>query len=288
MAAPSFTARGLLQRYNSAQVQGLLLGAQRIDIDAANPTPQRLRQMLRWLKFFGLLFREEPTAQREKPTEQREEPTERREEPRGAQGNLHLVLDGPLSVLEGSTRYGLQLAEFFPALLLWPPPWRLHAMVRLRAGGGLHELIAEPHPHLRSHYPDHGQWVPDSARRFADEVNALDSPWRCEAAEDVLMRPGNRYLVPDFVLRRPDQPRPVLLEQLLQPDPDSLPGRLHLAEGVAEARYLFACRGTPALQEVVGDEPGVYLYKRNLTASAFLDWLEGKGPRRRGPRRGDA
>jgi hypothetical protein len=260
MAAPSFTARGLLQRYNSAQVQGLLLGAQRIDIDAANPTPQRLRQMLRWLKFFGLLFREEP---------------------RGAPGNLHLVLDGPLSVLEGSTRYGLQLAEFFPALLLWAPPWRLHAMVRLRAGGGLHELIVEPHPHLQSHYPDHGQWVPDSARRFAAEVNALDSPWRAEAAEDVLMLAGNRYLVPDFVLRHADEPEPVLLEQVLIPVPETLPERLTLAKTVTGQRYVIACRATPAIQEAVRDEADVFLYKRNLTASAFVDWLEGRGPARR-------
>ena len=259
LAAPQFTSRALLHRYNVAQVQGLLLGAQRIEIDAERPNPRRLRQILRWLKFFGLLFREEPGA---------------------PEARLRLTIDGPLSVLEGSTRYGLQLAEFFPALLLWPQAWRLKAWVRLRAGGGLHELIAEPHPFLRSHYPDHGQWVPDSARRLVDEINALGLSWRAEAADDVLMLAGNRYLVPDFVLRHPERPQPVLLEHLLHPDPETLPGRLELARAAPQARYLYACRGTPAVQEAVNGDPGVFLYKRNLTAAALVDWLEGKAPKR--------
>jgi predicted nuclease of restriction endonuclease-like RecB superfamily len=255
---PSLQAVSLLHRYNVAQVQGLLLGAQRIEIEAASPSPQRLRQLLRWLKFFGLLFGEEQSAG----------------------GGFRMVVDGPLSVLEGSTRYGLNLAEFFPALLLWPPPWRLRALVRLRSGGGLHELVVEPHPHLHSHYPDQGQWVPDSAKRFVEEFNRLGRAWRAEPADELLMLPGNRYLVPDFVLRHPDRPQPVMLEHLLHPDPEFLPGRIALARLASGVQYVLACRATPALKQAVPDGQNLYLYRRNLTPSTFLDWLEGRSPRR--------
>ena len=90
------------------QAQGLLLTAERLDIRAPWPEPLRLRQLLRYLKFFGLLFQTSGGSRGE---------------------GLHVRVDGPLSVLESSNRYGLQLAEFLPALLLWDPPWQAEAEV---------------------------------------------------------------------------------------------------------------------------------------------------------------
>jgi len=251
LKAPDFTPGQLLLRFNSAQIQGLLLGAQRVVVEGGRQSPQRLRQILRWLKFFGLLFRSATD---------------------GAEG-LRVGIDGPLAVLEASTRYGLQLAEFFPALLLWPPPWKMRAQVRLRSGGGLHELLVEPDPYLRSHYPDRGQWVPQSARGFVEQVRALGSSWQAEPAEGVLMLADNRYLVPDFLFRHPRRTQTVLVEHLLQPSPEILADRLALARAVESPRYLFACRGTPAMREAAAGA-AVFLYKRNLTAAAFVDWLE--------------
>ncbi|MEE8434272.1 MAG: DUF790 family protein, partial [bacterium] len=68
------TPEALLYRYNTALVQGLLSHAERVTIEAQWPPPARLRQLFRYLKFFGLLYREAPS-----PTD-----------------GLALVVDGPL------------------------------------------------------------------------------------------------------------------------------------------------------------------------------------------------
>ncbi|HEX7928860.1 MAG TPA: DUF790 family protein [bacterium] len=242
-------AERLLIRYNVAQVQGLLLRSDRVRIQAPWPAPQRLRQLLRWLKFFGLLFTVEESGT----------------DPARA---IVLTVDGPLSILEGPNRYGMNLAQFFPALLMWEGDWRLSAEVRLKGRGAADTLEVEPHPALRSHYPDHGQWVPDDVRTFVDAFNATPGPWLVEAADDVLLLPGNAFLVPDFRFRHTPSGRTLLMEHVLHPTPERIAALLQRGAASGE-RYTVAMRQfkTPSA------DPSVFTYRRTLTPAPVREWL---------------
>ncbi len=245
------TPERLLHRYNVAQVQGLLLRADHVRIRAFWPTPQRIRQLLRYLKFFRLLFVIEMVTTPEKTW-------------------LELTVDGPLSVLEGATRYGLNLAQFFPALLLWEGSWLLSAEVRLRGRGAAEVLEVEPHPGLRSHYPDQGQWVPEDVRGFVGAFNAAGGGWRAEPAEDVLLLPGNAYLVPDYRFVHDASGRTVTLEHVLHPTPERIATLLQRV-AAAPRRYVLATRQSPSLPA----SPRVFTYRRTLTPAALRAWLDG-------------
>jgi predicted nuclease of restriction endonuclease-like RecB superfamily len=253
----------LLQRYNVALVQGLLLRADSLEVRAPWPEPVRLRQLFRWLKFFGLLF-------------------EARREPDGA---LSLRVDGPLSVLEHAGRYGVNLAQFFAALLLWRGPWRMQARVRVGRRAQPAELALEPHPWLVSPLPDHGAWVPDAVRDFVAAFNAQPGPWRARPAERVVALPGNAYLIPDFEFVAEDGRR-VLLEHVPHADPERIARLLRLAAQAASPAaasasggdapfhgYWIACKRADRLP----DDPNLIAYRRALLAGPVRQKLEAEG-----------
>ncbi len=263
------TPEGLLYRYNVAQVQGLLLRAERLTLTAPPPGPARLRQLFRYLRFFGLLFEVKSSPARPGGGAVR---VSREEDERGG---LTLVVDGPLSLLESGSRYGLNLAQFFPALLLWGPPWQLSCDLTPRAGGAAATLELAPHPHLRSHYPDHGQWVPEDARQFVAGFNGLGGPWRAAPADEIITLPGNAYLIPDFVFRRPGSDGPFFLEYLRYPVAEQVRRRLELVEANGVSGYLVACRAVPALRELEQRAPGLFTFRRGLLPGQFRKFLDG-------------
>ena len=245
----------LILRYNVAQVQGLLLRAERLTLRSPRPAPQRLRQLFGYLKFFGLLFQVTP-----------------RED-----GQLELVLDGPLSLLESGGRYGLNLAQFLPALLHWDAPWTLHAALTPRPGRPAAELELSPQPLLKSHYPDRGQWVPEELRRFAAAFNGLGDAWRVEPTEEVLPLKDNAYLIPDFAFLRNGR-RACYLEYLRYPVRAHLEGRLALIGKNRLADYVVACRGVPAVLPLAESSPWVFTFRRTLLPGQVMQFLEALPP----------
>ncbi len=248
------TAEGLLYRFNVAQVQGLLLRAGQITLRSPWPSPKRLRQLFRYLKFFGLLFRQEPDGQ----------------------GELVLVMDGPLSVLESGSRYGLNLAQFLPVLFLWEQPWRLSCTLIPRPGQKEARLELEPHPFLKSHYPDHGQWVAEEVRQFVERFNGLGGRWLAAPAEELVSLPGNHYLIPDFAFRSLGGGVEFQLEYLQYPSQDQLAKRLRLIDECKLDNYLLACRDVPALRGLTGNEGRVLAYRRTLLPTQVSKFLTGR------------
>ncbi len=286
----------LLLRYNVALVQGLLLRADAVEVRAPWPAPARLRQLFRWLKFFGLLFEaqrvanpeSDPAAHRAADGDAgRDAGREARGagEPRGGDSALRLAVDGPLSVLEHASRYGVNLAQFAAALLLWPGPWTLAARVRVGKRAQAAALELEPHPWLKSPLPDQGAWVPEAVRDFVAAFNAQPGPWRAAPAERVVPLAGNAYLIPDFEFAAADGRR-VLLEHVLYPAPERIARLLERArqagaEGRAPAHppagdappfqaYWIACKRAVGLPE----DPRLLAYRRTLLASQVRAKLE--------------
>jgi hypothetical protein len=256
----------LLLRYNVALVQGLLLRADALEVRAPWPEPARLRQLFRWLKFFGLLF---------------EAHREGHGEGAPAGGGLRLTVDGPLSVLEHAGRYGMNLAQFCAALLLWPGPWRLAARVRVGRRAQPAALELEPHPWLKSPLPDQGAWVPEAVRAFVAAFNAQPGSWRAEAAERVVPLPGNAYLIPDFEFVAGDGRR-VLLEHVLYPAPERIARlleRARQAEGlVRNAPGREAGSASAAAREATATGGPVREAEPSAAAAQRFAPAEGAGP----------
>ena len=170
---------GLIERYNVAQIQGVLYAAKEIVVDLGREADARL--VFHYVKKMGLIYRLETTAR-----------------------GYRLHLDGPLSIFGGTRKYGLRLAKFLPGLLL-TSPWRLSATVEWKGRDALLELDSEKGD-LMSHYlgPRDAHEGDDVREAFvrAWERAKDTGGWSLEAGSGVLPFPELKTaLVPDFTLK---------------------------------------------------------------------------------------
>ena len=171
----------LIERYNVAQVQGVLYAARELVVDLDRGADARL--VFHYVKKMALIYNLEPT-------------------PRG----YRLRLDGPLSIFGGTRKYGLRLAKFLPGLLL-TSPWRLSANVEWKGRDALLELDSEKND-LTSHYlgpkdANEGDDVRDAFVRAWERAKDTGG-WELGAGSGVLPFPElKNALVPDFTLKNP-------------------------------------------------------------------------------------
>jgi predicted nuclease of restriction endonuclease-like RecB superfamily len=170
----------LLHRYNIALVQGLLLHARQVTISITKPAPKHLRQLFRHIKFQQLMYRIRPTDE-----------------------GVVITLDGPASLFGLSTRYGMSLANFFPAVPLQPGPWTLTAELKYRRRN---RPMVIGHEHgLVSHLPDTGTWQSREELWLEERFRKLDSDWTIQPGSEVLNLGGESVVVPDFTFRSGDR-----------------------------------------------------------------------------------
>jgi predicted nuclease of restriction endonuclease-like RecB superfamily len=200
----------LIHRFDLAQAQGMLYRAYSLIITARPNEPARYKQLLKYTKFFGLMLTVEgdPTF------------------------GFTLTLDGPTSLFGGTTRYGLAMAKFLPALL-HVTKWDLSAALKPRRDLAWVDPTDEEWQYgltsedgYISHYKppeDH-----DSALEtgFADRFSKLETPWRLEREVDLVPVPGG-VILPDFRLIHPDG-RSVLVEIVGYWRPDYLRKKFEL------------------------------------------------------------
>jgi predicted nuclease of restriction endonuclease-like RecB superfamily len=184
------TAERLLQRYNVGLAQAVLFRSTGVVVHVRGEPPQRYRQLFRQVKFRRLICEVENTGP----------------------GAFRLSLDGPLSLFSATQKYGLQLAQFLPAVVLcrdfdlraelrWGPQ-RKPKTFALSSGDG-----------LVAHAADAGTYVPPEVAMFAELFRARAAGW--SLAEETEVRPlGEGFWVPDFRLVEKATGRAVLLEIL--------------------------------------------------------------------------
>lgn len=179
-ASPDWSGEDLIFRYNAALVQAILLRAEDLRVTLPQPAPVRIRQMIRYLRFFELLHAS-----------------------RVSDDGVVFTVDGPASVLKGARRYGLQMARFFPALLL-QENFRGEATIKWPRKRGRTTLVLEPSKRLRSWYPDTGAWTPKELGELTTRLaGAVGEGWEVRPGEEVLPLDGQVLLVPDLVLAGP-------------------------------------------------------------------------------------
>ena len=173
---------GLLQRYNIALVQGLLVYAESIAATAADSEPAELRRLFKYLKFFRLLAE-----------------VKRLPRPRGGKSAVSLSISGPYSLFANTRKYALQLAAFFPALVNLEE-WSIRVKVKMGAKRG--ELKLDQSAGLVSHYRNFSSYVPEEIRMFHALFRKEVTSWKI-VGESPFIDGGNQELVfPDLSFRR--------------------------------------------------------------------------------------
>ena len=180
----------LLQRYNVALAQAVLLRAVRVHVTIHNEPPQRYRQLLRRLKFHRLLCEFE----------------------RAGADSYVLHLDGPLSLFSATQKYGLQLALFLPGVLLCKN-FELKAELRWGTQKKTKVFLLTHRDRLVWPGADTGMFVPPELSLFVESFRKRIADW--ELREETEVYPlGSGFWVPDFRLVHRASGKSVLLEVL--------------------------------------------------------------------------
>ncbi|MEZ4390297.1 MAG: DUF790 family protein [Polyangiales bacterium] len=251
-AVAPVTATALLQRYNLALAQAVLLRATSLTLRVAASDPQRYRQLFRYIKFYRLMHAVTGTA---------------------ATG-YEITLDGPLSLFQLSQKYGLQLAEFLPALALCPS-WTAQAEVLWGKDRKRYTLRVSSEDGLVSHYPDTGQYVTREEQWLLDRLDAVGGAWSVERRGEILDLDGRGVLIPDLALRHADG-RVAWLEIVGFWKRDWLAARLALLRDAAPKNLILAVpwrlRGSDESLEETPVE--VIFYKETILAKELLERAE--------------
>jgi predicted nuclease of restriction endonuclease-like RecB superfamily len=183
-------AERLLQRYNVALAQAVLLRSTRVHAAIRNEPPARYRQLLRLVKFHRLICEVERTGD-----------------------HCYLLhLDGPLSLFSATQKYGLQLALFLPAVLLCRD-FEINAELAWGAQRKPKTFSLTPADRLVSYLPDSGTYVPPELGMFVELFRKRVEAW--DIAEETEVFPlGDGFWVPDFRLTHRTTGRAVYLEVL--------------------------------------------------------------------------
>jgi uncharacterized protein len=169
------TAQRLIERYNVALAQAVLLRSVLVTAEVHREKPARYRQLFRHLKFHRLLYRVEGSM---------------------AEGYTFQI-DGPLSLFSATNKYGLQMALFLPALLLCAD-YRLDAELRWGPRREPRWFHLDANDGLVSHYQDTGTYVPAELTAFVDRFRQVAPAWDLSEATEIIDLGREGVWVPDY------------------------------------------------------------------------------------------
>lgn len=174
----------LVHRFNLAQAQGVLYRAKEVVITAYRNDPGEYKNLFKYLKLFGLMAYIEGDPDH----------------------GFTITIDGPASILSNTTRYGIDLAKFLPALL-HVSRWSLRASIVARPldqwRGGALEFTLEAGDGLVSHYKRGKVFDSILEESLSKRWAALKSQWRLEREVELVPIPGS-VMIPGFRLVHPD------------------------------------------------------------------------------------
>jgi hypothetical protein len=244
---------GLLAQYQLSCQQAVLLRAVRVRAGVYSTHPGAYRQLFRKLKFHRLLY---SVAALEKG--------------RG----YALDLDGPMSLFEQTTKYGLGLALALPSIMECDA-WEIDAELRwgkdrrplryhLRGAAAMAPGLVSPAP-------------PDEIQNLLAALREHQSPWEVSPAEAILGLPGVGVCVPDLeFVHRPSGQR-VYLEVLGFWSRAAVWKRIELAEAGLPFPIVFALSKHLRVSEeaLPATLPAaLYVYARTLNARAVLEHVD--------------
>ena len=261
----ALSPEALVESYPTAEAQAVLLRAVRLVALVRCDSAHAYRVLFHKLKFRRLLHR-----------------AERLEE-----GGYRIEIDGPMSLFDSVTKYGLALALVLPAIqacsewsieasLLWGRD-RRPMVLRLAGAGGGDDAT--------------GDRLPDEVAALVERFRDARTGWTVEPAAEILELPGIGACVPDLRFVHELSGEVAYLEVLGFWSRDAVWRRVELVRAGMPHRVLFAVpKRLRVSEEVLDDDlPGaLYVYRGTMAASAVaagLDSLLGADPGRGGRRR---
>lgn len=250
-AAP-LSSDQLIEEYQKQHLQGVLLRAVKLSVDLQCCDPDELRRLFRKLKFRQLLFRltgAEP-------------------------GHYHLEIEGPFSLFEAVTKYGMQFALVLPTLLECSQG---RLVADLRWGKERRPLRYERTWTSASSQRVGGE--PDLRPELTALVSALSkkkSRYRVEPWGELLHIPGVGICVSDLKFSADGRP-PVYLELMGFWSRDAVWARVEWAEAGPLQRVIFAASSRLRVSEAVLPEDSgasLYVFKGAMSAAAVLKRVE--------------
>ena len=166
----------LLHRYNCAQVQGLLLRSEKIKLNLPESSSANLRQLLKYLRFNKLLVKISFKNKKSK--------------------SIDMQIDGPLSMFLHTQKYGLNLANFFPAVL-HQPEWKLDATIRIYKNR-TYFLELDQSCGIRSHLKQFLAYVPEEILKLEQHVAKKLPDWTLSSSNDFVPLSGENICFPDY------------------------------------------------------------------------------------------
>jgi uncharacterized protein len=184
-------AEALIHRYNLSQVQGIFYRASQVQINAHRNDPGEYKLLFRYMKLFQLMTYIEGDADT----------------------GFTLTIDGPTSLFQTSTRYGLAMAKLLPALL-HVTKWSLATELQIKDNfsGTLRkgQFSLDADCGLVTHYPPGKPYDSMLEKSFVDRWEKANTVWKLEREVDLIPIPGS-VMIPDFRVVHPDG-RTYLLE----------------------------------------------------------------------------
>ncbi|HZF38833.1 MAG TPA: DUF790 family protein [Blastocatellia bacterium] len=233
----------LLDRYNLAQAQALLYRCSEIRLRIEPQEPSVTRRLFAEIKAFRLIH-----AIKGNPA-----------------SGYDAQLSGPVSIFHRSQRYGVQMAVFLPALLLYPG-WRMRAEIGTKTGAAFFELDSDQ-TLLRSHYvTDDLQPQNPQIAKLLEDFGKLDGEWSAQPSQEVIDL-GESAFVPDLVFIR-EGDEPIYLEMLGYWTPRSLNERLKEFARAGFENYVIAASEEMRCSRDAPTQlpPNVIVYKKSLNA----------------------
>ncbi len=243
----------LLERYNLALAQGVLLRAHDLTVRLTAPSPEVVRALITASRFHGLSARAR----------------------RLDDGDVEITLDGPMSLLRLSTRYGVRMARFFP-LLVAAGGWSLQARLRWPGRTRLLKLRLSDEDGLRTRVRLRGAWRSDVVEHCLASLRKRTTEWKVDTEPRLLevARTGE-LLVPDFALVHPDG-RELWVEVLGVWRRGAVEPRLRALRRARARHYLLALSSRLCADgtDTAPEGAQVLAFKGVLRAGALLECAE--------------
>ena len=242
------TAQRLIDRYNVALAQAVLLRSVRVEVEIRDEGPARYRQLFRRLKFHRLVYRV-----------------------KGSMADGYTIqIDGPLSLFSATTKYGLQMALFLPALLHCDS-FRLHAELRWGPRREPRSFHLDAATGLVTHQLDSGLYVPAEIPAFVERFRQVAPAWELSETTQVIELGREGVWVPDYRAVHKATGTDVFIEVVGFWKKSSLERLLRLLPSHGPPRFVLIISEKLKVDEAaLGELPGPILWFKEIPSSPEL------------------
>jgi predicted nuclease of restriction endonuclease-like RecB superfamily len=242
------TAQRLIDRYNVALAQAVLLRSVLVKAEVRNERPARYRQLFRRLKFHRLLYRVEGSMR----------------------DGYVFHIDGPLSLFSATTRYGLQVALFLPALLHCTD-FRLEAELRWGPKREPRSFYLDSREGLITHQADVGTYVPAEVNAFVERFRQVAPDWQISESTDLIELGREGVWVPDYRATHQATNTDVFIEVVGFWKRASLERLIRLLPRYGPSRFVLAISDRFKVdEEALSDLPGPILWFKEIPNATEL------------------